>query len=451
MVHIKVKKGCNIPLGKPLPEKIGELPLPDLLAVNVAPFEETKFRLLVKSGDRVKIGEPLLEVKGEGSVFVSSGSGTVKEVRRGLKRRLIDVVIQRDADEEMVDSESLELSKASRDQLLDYLKRKGLFVYLRQRPFDIPAQSNKTPRAIFVKAVETAPFVPPAELQVKGYEEDFAIGLEALKKLTDGEVHLVYESHSSFAPFTQAKGVQRHTVEGPHPAANVSVHIQKISPIRNVEEVIWTVTALDVTRIGHQIRTGAPRIDRVVAISGPGVIGEKQGFFRVRDGYPVGGLVNGRISEENLRYISGDLLTGTRVERDDYLGFFHTAFQVLPEGESRELLHFFRLGIDKFTASKTYFSGFFKKSSYPFTTNQHGEERAFVTGTPYDEVMPLDVPTMLLVKAVMAEDYDLAEELGLLEVAPEDFALPTFVCPSKIEMVEIIKTGLSAHAKEVLG
>ena len=336
--------------------------------------------------------------------------------------------------------------------MLKALLAGGLFANIRQRPFNLLANPKKIPRSIFVKALESAPLTPSAELQVVGHEEDFATGLHALSLLTTGPVHLIYREGSTCKAFTEAHHVTAHTATGPHPIANHSVHIHFIDPIESADAVIWTVTAYDVVAIGHYLRSGQPLLTRIVSIAGPGIIEGRAGFVRARAGHPISALIAGHVPKGYFRYISGDPLTGDKVEADDFLAFYHTAFTVIPENVSREFLHFFRLGVNKFTASGCYVSGHLNHSHrlYDFTTNQHGEPRAFVTGVPYDKVMPMNISTMLLCKAVMAEDFEQADELGLLEVASEDFALPTFVCPSKIEMTTIIKQGLSHYAKEVL-
>jgi len=191
----------------------------------------------------------------------------------------------------------------------------------------------------------------------------------------------------------------------------------------------------------------------VISIAGPGVLEDRVGYFKARAGYPVGALIAGRIHKGLQRFVAGDPLMGKRVEVEDFLGFYDTVFCVIPENVKREFLHFFRPGLKKFTFSKAYVTGHLnnRNREYDFTTNLHGEKRAFIDSTLYDKVMPLNVSTMLLVKAVMSEDYELADELGLLEVDSEDFALPSFVCLSKMEMPDIVKQGLHNYAEEVLG
>lgn len=462
MVHIKIKEGLNIPIegepegraGELIPNgEVSPLTAAHRIALNLASFDELKFKLLVREGESVKLGQPLVEDKETpGRFFVSPAGGVVREIRRGAKRRLLDIILEISGKEEIERHPSVRPHDISRQELIERLKLGGLFTHIRQRPFNFLANPGKIPGSIFVKALESAPLTPPSELQVEGFEREFQMGLDALAKLTDGSVHLVYRQGTPCKAFYEAKGVEHHTAEGPHPIANPSVHIARLDPVRSAEQVIWTVDAHAVVAIGYLLMHGEYFVSRVVSIAGPGIIEGKRGYFRVREGYPVSALIAGRVKKGIVRLISGNPLTGHQVEAEDYLGYDDTVFCVIPENTRREFLHFFRLGTDKYTFSKTYLSGHLDNSQreYAFTTNQHGEHRPFIDSTLYDEVMPLDVPTMQLVKAIMAEDYDLAVELGLLEVDSEDFALPAFVCPSKIEMIDIVRRGLRRHAADVL-
>lgn len=460
MVHIKVTRGLDIPIkGKPDESQrqfavgeASEFKTPSLLSLNLRSFTDVKFRLLVQVGDVVAIGQPLIEDKATpGRMWVSPGAGTIKEIKRGLKRALLDIVIEVAAQEEYFPHEKIDADLASRDELISALKQSGLFTNIRSRPFGLLANPQKPPRAIFVKALESSPFAPSAELQIKGYEKEFQIGLNVLQKLTDGRVHIVYYKDSACTAFTNAKNVERHTAEGPHPVSNFSLHIQEIDPIRSADDIVWTIRAREVASIGNFFTAGHVLKERIISIAGPGIIPGRIGYARIRNGFPLAPLISNRLQKGWVRLISGDPLMGQKVEAQDFMGYDDDVFCAIPENTTREFLHFFRLGTDKYSFSGAYLSGHLdnREREYDFTTNQHGEHRAFIDGRLYDQVMPLNVPTMLLVKAVLAEDYDLAEQLGLLEVDSEDFALPTFVCPSKMEMTEIVKQGLRRYAKEV--
>lgn len=459
MAHIEISRGLDIPIkGKPtgnVQSKLGSEASPHIshtfIALNLGFFEDVRFKLLTKIGDFVKIGEPLVEDKAiSGRMWVSPASGVVAEVRRGLKRRLLNIVIKVSDNEDFLDHAPIDPASASREKIIGKLKIGGGFSRIRKRPFNTLADPHSIPRSIFVKALESAPFIPPAEMQVEGKEPEFQLGLDALAKLTDGRVHLVYHHKSACRSFTEAKNVERHTAQGPHPIGTHSVHIQHLDPITSPDDVIWTLNVHDVIAIGHLLKTGNCYINRVISIAGPGFIEGRTGYFKVREGIPLSNLLTNRLKKGFIRLISGDPMTGSKAEQDDFLGFHHFAFSAIPESTDREFLHFFRLGVNKYSFSKAYLSGHLNNedNEYDFTTSLHGEPRAFIDPTLYDKVNPLAVSTMHLVKAVMAEDFDLAEELGLLEVDSEDFALPTFVCPSKMEMSEIIRQGIKKYSQE---
>lgn len=460
MSHIKVKRGLDIPM-KGAPGIHGQagpvvpLATPKQIGLSCKEFGDIKFRLLVKAGDTVLIGQPLAEDKDvPGRMFVSPAAGVVQEIRRGEKRVLQVVVIDVAPTEEYVANTPLDIEKLSSNELTLKLMEGGLFTAIRARPFNRLAHPHHPPRSIFVKAIESAPFVPQAEMQVEGYAQEFEAGLLALKKLTLGDVHLIYREGSSCKAFTEAKGVKKHTVEGPHPAANVSLHIQNIDPIKKAEDIVWTVHAVDVVSIGNFILHGKIRIDRIVAIGGEAILESKLGLYKARFGHSIGALIDGKIDEKKpCRIISGDVLTGDAVTSHDFLGGAHTVCAAIPESTTREFLSFLRLGKNKYTASGTYLSGHMnqKTHTWPFTTSQHGEERAFMDSSVYEDVLPLKILPLELVRACLAEDYERAEQYGLLGVDPEDFALPEFVCPSKIEMMDIVRCALRQYAKDTFG
>jgi len=452
MTHIKISKGLNIPIKGAPARAIKSLPKPKEIALDLKPFDDIRFKLLVAVNDSVKIGQPLAEDKScQGRMFVSPAGGIVKEILRGEKRRLLAIVIEVAEDEEFHEFSQLGPQQASREEIIARLKEGGIFSRMRQRPFDVLADPSKLPRAIFVKAIESAPFSPSAEMQVMNYEKEFQIGLDALSKITDGKVHLVYSLDSASPAFFDAKNVVKHTAEGPHPIGTHSLHIESIDPIKSIDDIVFTLNVTDVIAIGHLLEKGKYLNERLISIAGPGVVVDRACFYRTREGVPVSLLIEGKIPDMPLRLISGDPLIGKKVEGHDFLGFYDHVFCVVPENEEREFLHFFRAGKEKYSMSRAYLSGHLDSSQheYDFTTSQHGEHRPFIVASLYDKVQPLNISTMLLVKAVMAEDFELAESLGLLEVAAEDFALPTFVCPSKMEMSDIIAEGLKHYAKEV--
>ncbi len=449
-MHIKVKQGLDVPIkGKPQ-GSVTTLPTPTLSALDLSPFDTLRFNLLVKVGDEVSIGQPLAEDKAcENRMFVSPSLGRIKEIVRGLKRRILSLVIEGNGTDSYFESQALDIQQASKEEIVSRLMKGGVFAHLRMRPCNRLVDPTRLPKSIFVNAVESAPFRPQAELELEGEQEAFQFGLDALAKLSDGKVHLVKRKSSPI----HGEGVTLHTIEGPHPAGNTSVHIYHIDPILSSDHLIWTATVNDVITIGKLLKEGKYYPNRVISIAGEGVLPDQCSYYKVRRGMQVNELMQKRLAEGEFRLISGDPLMGEKVEGEDFLGFYHNVLCAIPNpSEKREFLHFFRPGIKKYTATRTYLSGHGPKShqDVSFTTSQHGEERAFVDGSVYEKVMPFRISTIHLVKAFLAADYEKATQLGALEIDAEDFALPSFICPSKIAMTQIVREGLRSYVEQYL-
>jgi len=449
MKVLKVRKGLNIPLGSFPKEDVEEMSFSPLIGVDFSAFSHIRMKVLVAIGDSVKIGQPLaMEKTGENRVFPSYASGKVQQIIRGEKRALKTIIIERSEKKEYFSYPTLS-HRNSKEEVIEALYNLGLLSRILMRPFNVLASKKRLPNRIFIKAIESSPYTPEAEMQIKGKEEDFQLGISFLKLISQN-VHLVYRSNSECEIFKNNSSVQSHPIKGPHPAGLSSVHIHHIQPIRNKEDIVWCLNVLDVICLGKALAKGQYDNDQVISIAGPGIKPEKVGFFRCDMGISISFALNDRLTDDSHRIISGDPLMGKQKEREEFLGFRDTVLCSFKENVQREFLHFFRLGRSKYSATKAYFSGFFPKKSYEFTTNQHGEERAFIDGSIYERVMSMRIPTMELIKAVLAEDFLTAETLGLLEVAPEDFALPGFICPSKIPMSEIIEHGLRKYMEEIV-
>lgn len=428
-MNIKIRRGLDLPLSACPSGEIKELPIGEKVALDLTPFETFRFTLLKKEGEGVLLGEPLVEDKGcAGRVFASPASGKILEVVRGEKRRLLRIIVESDDKQTPYRGE-----KGSIETLMEG----GLFPHLRVRPCERIAEPGKKPEAIFVKAISSSPYAPPPELEVKGFEEFFLEGLKALQSLAT--VHLICHETSRCSPFIEAP-VNVHGASGPHPIENPSVHIAALNPVLRRDQVIWSVGVNEVIAVGLWVRKGEYHSTKVISVAGEGVSQEARGFYRVNRGMAVAPFYQGSC------FLSGTPLDGVEVGQEDFLGFYHHALCAFSKDEEkRAFLPFMKLQKKGFSAFKGYFSS---QKNPTFTTAQHGEERAFVDGGVYDRVMPLPIETMPLIKACLAEDWEKAEALGLLEVSPEDFALSTFICPSKIEMVEIIRKGLRAYASQ---
>ena len=338
------------------------------------------------------------------------------------------------------------------EQVKETMLSSGLWPFLNQRPIDVVADPKNEPKAIFISAFSSAPLAPDYNFLLHGKGDEFQAGLDVLAKLTSGKVHLTLNANgASDEVFTNAKGVQINKISGKHPAGNVGTQIHHIDPI-NKGEFVWTVNAQDVAIIGRYFLTGKYDTRKIIALTGS-EINEPQ-YFETIIGANVRELLADKVTTDNVRVISGNVLTGDKIEKDGFIGFYHNEVTVIPEGDHMKFVAtkgWMSPGFDKFSNSRTYPTWILPKSKkFRLDTNTNGEERAFVVTGELEKVFPFDILPMQLVKAAITDDIDGMENLGIYEVAPEDFALCEYVCSSKIDIQDKIRQGLDLIASECM-
>ena len=444
----KIKKGRNIRLKgaahKELVDKTGARKA----AVQPPDFRGLKPRLAVAEGDRVKVGAPLIVDKEvEGLKLLSPLCGKVTAINRGAKRALLEVVVEADGTQE---AESLsffspqEIEGATKESITTALLAGGLWPAIRQRPFHKIANPKETPKSIFVRGLNTEPLAPDLDYILKDQEKDFQTGLDILKKLTKGPVHVCAGRQATSKALTASQGVEVHRFSGPHPAGNIGTQIHYVDPILK-GDIVWFVEAQDVIRIAQLLTTGKYPTSTIVALTGEGV--KNPTYAKT----VVGAALSELLGESDLtgqRCITGGCLAGRAVGAQGFVGFYDSQVTVIPEGGKREFLGWLAPGFNKFTFSHTYASSFLGERDVSLDTDEHGGHRAIVLNNVYDRYNALDLCTFFLLRAVIAEDYDEAERLGILECDEEDFALCTFACPSKTDIGGIIRKGLDVIEKE---
>ena len=450
-VNIKLSKGFDINLAGKAVSTVVDLSIANEYAVKPADFVGfQKPKLLVKEGDRVKAGQALYYDKSLDSVkFAAPVSGEVVAIKRGEKRRLLEIVIKADQQIDYQEAKAYspsEISSLSESEAKSVLLESGLWPLLVQRPYAVVARPNVAPKSIFISGFDSSPLAPDFSVLLKGEEESFKSGLEIVKKLTKGSVHLNVKADAEVSTvFGEAKSVQVNKVSGPHPAGNVGVQIHHLDPI-NKGEVVWTLTPQAVVFIGRYFRGGKFDLSRLVALTGSEV--EKPQYYKVITGAQVSSITKGNIKSDNVRFISGNPLTGTKVEENGYIGFYDSQVSVLPEGNDLIFFGSFlpsadRLSFHKSLGLMSFLNKIFNPTKeYVLSTNINGEHRAFVQTGVFEKVMPMDIYPTHLLKAILAEDFDEMEALGIYEVAEEDFALCEFVDTSKNDIQAIIRDGL---------
>lgn len=443
---IKLTKGLDIKLKGSAEKKITELS-PLQFAIKPTDFIGVFPRLQVKEGDTVKAGSPLfLDKYRENIVVTSPVSGTITEIKRGDKRLLLEIRIESDGKNEAIDFGKADPGSLSREQVIEKLLKSGLWSLIRQRPYAIIANPEHTPKAVHISAFDTAPLAPDYDFIVNGQGDYFQTGLDALAKLSNGKVHLNVSSKTQAKEFLNARNVTVNTFSGPHPAGNVGVQIHHIDPI-NKGDVVWFAGVQEVITIGRLFRDGIYDSSIIAALAGSEVL--KPQYYKTRRGASIAKMVEKNVKEGDLRYISGNVLTGDQIRADNYLGTYNSLVTVIPEGNFHEFLGWALPGFGKYSTSRTYFSWLTPNREYALDTNMHGGERAYVMTGEFEKVLPMAIYPLHLIKAILFEDIDLMENLGIYEVEPEDFALCEFVDTSKTEIQTIIRRGLELMRKEM--
>ena len=445
---IKLKKGLDIQI-KGQPANILEhISRPETFAIKPADFQGLVPKLTVAVGDKVKAGTPLFFDKYHPEVqYVSPVSGEVAAINRGERRRILEVVVKAEREnlsEDFLKADPLNLSG---DVIKAELLKSGIWPAIKSRPFGIVAHPTDQPKAIFISCFDSSPLAPDYDFVFQDDANAWQTGINALSKLTTGKINLGLSSKKENTVFSQTKGVEFTLFNGPHPTGNVGIQIHAVSPL-NKGEIVWTIQPQDVIMIGRLFLTGKYDSSRIIALSGSEVLEPK--YFQFWRGGSLTGLLKGKLSKGNVRIISGNVLTGTAIPANGYLGFYDAIVSVIPEGNYYEMFGWALPGFGKYSPSRTFFSWLgSKKKKYVLDANTHGEERAFVLSDEYEKVLPMDILPVYLIKAILANDIDAMEQLGIYEVIEEDLALCEYVCTSKIMVQSVLRKGINSMIKEL--
>ncbi len=444
---IKIKKGLDIKLVGEAEKTVEQAIISNFCTIRPEDFHSIIPKLIAKEGARVKAGETLFYNKDfEAMKFVSPVSGEVVEVQRGPRRRIDAIKIKADKDQVYVDFGAFNMN-ADAEAVKSHLLASGCWTFIKQRPYDVIANPEKSPKGIFISGFASAPLAADLDFVLQGKEAELQAAVSALAKLTEGQVHIGVGSNNS--PLASLNDATIHKVSGPHPAGNVGTLINKIDPI-NKGEIVWTVNASDLVIIGELLLTGKFNAERTMALAGSSV--KKPRYFKTKIGSEVATMVydNGVEKDGNDRIISGNVLSGKQVKPDGALGYYDNMITVIPEGDDYEFFGWNKPIFNKISTSRAMtFSWLNPKKKYDLNTNTNGEHRAFVVTGSYENVFPLDIYPLQILKACMYEDLDEMEALGMYEVAPEDFALTEFICVSKQPHQDIIRKGLDLMLKEI--
>tara|TARA_B100001175_G_scaffold253511_1_gene221098 strand:+ start:49 stop:1404 length:1356 start_codon:yes stop_codon:yes gene_type:complete len=447
--EIRISKGLDIRLLGAATHSITDAIKSNFYALRPDDFHGVIPKLAVKVGAKLKAGETVFFDKANEAIkFVTPVSGEVIEIKRGEKRRILEVKIKADKKISYKTHKTLSLKSAQADAIKALLLDSGCWPFIKQRPYDVIANLESQPKAIFISAHATAPLAVDYNFTLQGKEVELQAAVTALSKLTDGAVH-VGVSKAANSPFYDLQDICIHNLSGPHPSGNVGTLINKIDPI-NKGETVWTIAPQDLVIIGELLLTGQFNAERTIAMVGSQI--ESPRYLKTRIGSEVATMIydRGIQKDAHARIISGNVLCGKEVKPDGFLDFYSDVISVIPEGDDYEFFGWNKPVFDKVSTSRALtFSWLTPKKKYDLNTNTNGEHRAFVLTGSYEEVFPLDIFPMQILKACMYKDLDEMEALGMYEVAPEDFALTEFVCVSKQPHQKIIREGLDLMLKEI--
>ena len=444
---IKLRKGLDINLKGKAAAEVMSVKEPGFYALIPDDFTGVTPKVVVKEQEYVMAGGPLFVDKNHPELkFVSPVSGVVTSVERGARRKVMSITVEAAAEQDYEEFGKKDVSKMSGEQVKEALLNGGMFAFIKQRPYDVVADPTVAPRAIFVSAFDSNPLAPEFEMALKGEEANFQTGLDALAKMA--KTYLSISVKQNAAALTQAKNVEINVFDGPHPAGNVGVQINHIAPV-NKGETVWTIDPQAVIFIGRLFNTGHVDMTRTVAVTGSEV--KKPAYCKLKVGALLTNVFAGNVNTScELRYISGNVLTGKQIGANGFLGAFHSQVTVIPEGNDvHEMLGWIMPRFNEFSTSRSYFSWLMGKKEYRLDARIKGGERHMIMSNEYDRVLPMDIMPEYLIKAIIAGDIDQMEALGIYEVAPEDFAICEFVCSSKMELQRIVREGLDMLRREM--
>lgn len=444
---IKIKKGLMIKLQGEADRTVSEISSLKY-ALKPTDFIGVFPKLNVKEGDKVKAGSPVFYDKYRDNIqFTSPVSGTITEIKRGAKRVLLEIRIEADGTNEFVDFGTADPAKMDREAIVEKLLQSGVWSTIRQRPYSTIADPTESPKAIFISGFDNGPLAVDYDFVLHGKGEVFQAGLDALAKLTNGKLHLnLHAQDTKTKVLLNAKNVEVNLIEGKHPASMIGAQIAAIDPI-NKGEVVWMVNVQDVLIIGKLFLKGQYIAEKLFAVAGSEVL--KPHYYKAKVGVSIQDMVSKNVTEGNLRYISGNPLTGTKIESNGYLGFYDNQLSVIPEGDYYQFVGWITPNLSKFSYYRSLFSWLMPKKAYSLDTNLNGGVRAFVMTGQFEKVFPFDIYPMQLVKAIMSQNIDMMENLGVYEIDAEDFALIEFISTSKIEIQSIVAEGLEFLRKEM--
>ncbi len=440
---IKLKQGLDINLAGEAQKVVAQTVTASEISLKPSDFACFKPHLEVKVGDKVKAGSVLFTDKNNPEIcFCSPVSGEVTEVRRAERRRITDVIVKADS---TIEYEKFDTNASTKEAAKALLMKSGAWAYLRQRPFNIIANPKQDAKAVYISTFDSAPLAADYQFVLKNQMAEFQAGVDLLAKIAP--VYVGYDSRISGNIFQNVKNAQLTGFEGPHPAGNAGVQISHVCPV-NKGEMVIVVNPQDVAIIGRLAKNGIYDAKKTIVLAGSKV--KASAYISAVANIKVSDVVAGRYDSQDARIIGGNVLTGTKLDENGYIGFYDNEITIIPEGNYYDFFGWALPGLNKFSFSRTFFSWLSPSKKYALDTHMHGEKRAYVVTGTFEKLVPMDILPLQLIKAILAENLELMEALGIYEVAEEDFALCEFADTSKTEIQSIIRKGLDFMVRETM-
>lgn len=449
MSTFKLRKGLNIRLsGEPEQISVKAKPV-EFYSVKPHDFNGITPKLTVEEGDKVLAGESVFYCKENESIRGTSPvSGTIHKIERGERRIITNIIIKSDEKFDYKSFPKLDPLNSNKNEIKAVLQESGLWLTIKERPFNFVVKEEEKPRDIFISAFDTAPLSPDIDFLVSEYEKEFQTGINALKVFTNGKIHVnVNGKYDESKVYKNCKNIHINKFTGPHPAGCVGIQINNISPI-NKGEKVWTIDPQHVIMIGRLFMKGHTDYTKIIAVTGSEIKMRK--YTKTISGTSVVKMLEDNLQNNHVRVISGNVLTGSSIGREGFLSFFDNQITVVPEGDYYRFMGWAAPGFNKFSKSRTFFSWLMPFRKYRQDTNLNGGIRPFVFTGIYENLLPMDILPMQLFKSIITEDIDAMENLGIYEVVEEDIALCEWADPSKTELQELIRKGIDLVIKETM-
>ena len=436
MQKITIKKGHNINISGLASREFSNAPTQKFVSISPQDFNYIKPKLLVKEGDQVSVGDALFFDKINPEVkWPSIASGTISKIVYGERRAVLDIIIEVDEEKEKNIESDKQINLSSKDNVKEFIQKHNFWPFFTQRPFNKVVNPSDSPKCIVVSLADSSPLANDLSFSLAENKEYIISALSNLNKLTDGHLYVAVRG-DNFSFLSDYDFINLIQVEGPHPSGNVGVILNRVNPL-NQNEVVWTVQGSHLPVLGKLFSKGIIDFSLNICIGGPAV---KPSYIKSRIGARFD-LYKDSLLMENVRIISGNVLTGKQVDIDGFLGFYHSSFSVIEESFERPFIGWLHPGgKSKYSVFNAYLGS--NKKSFDFTTLQNGSNRAFVPVDAWEKVFPMDIYINALARSIEANDIDEMEQLGIYECDEEDVALCSFVCPSKSDVGAIIRKGL---------